>query len=95
MQGAGPRLWLAWARAHPTWKLTVGGVGCVRCATCPRQCYSSMVLSAKCSSQQQQAGTVCHYRYFLSANKKALAKFVKCVNWKAEVKAQQYMHVDF
>jgi hypothetical protein len=53
-----------------------------------------MVLSANCSSQQQEAGTVCHYRYFLSANKKALAKFVKCVYRKAEVKAQQGMHVD-
>jgi hypothetical protein len=46
-----------------------------------------MVLSAECSP-------VCHYSYFMSANKKALAKFVKCVNWKAEVKAQQCMHVD-
>jgi hypothetical protein len=30
----------------------------------------------------------------LAGNKKALAKFVKCVNWKAEVKAKQRMHVD-
>jgi hypothetical protein len=53
-----------------------------------------MVLSAECSSQQQEPGPVCRYRYFLSANKKALTKFVKCVNWKAEVKAQQRVHVD-
>jgi hypothetical protein len=53
-----------------------------------------MVLSAECSSQQQGPGPVCRYLYFLSANKKALAKFVKCVDWKVEFKAQQRMHVD-
>jgi hypothetical protein len=45
-------------------------------------------------SQQQEPGPVCRYLYFLSANKKALAKFVNCVDWKVEVKAQQRMHVD-
>jgi hypothetical protein len=53
-----------------------------------------MVLSAECSSQQQGPGPICRYLYFLSANKKALAKFVKCVDWKVEFKAQQRMHVD-
>ena len=41
----------------------------------------------------EEQDLIWRYRYYLAANKKALAKFVKCVNWKAEVEARQAMEL--
>ena len=33
------------------------------------------------------------YRYYLAQNKRAIAKFVKCVNWSVAVEAEQAMEL--
>ena len=37
----------------------------------------------------EEKDLVWQYRFYLSANKKALAKFVKCVDWNTKTEANQ------
>ena len=41
----------------------------------------------------EEKDLVWHYRYYLSGNKKALAKFVKCVSWKVATEANQALEM--
>lgn len=46
------------------------------------------------STQQitsEETDMIWNYRYYLSANKHALSKFVRCINWKSKEEAQQAM----
>ena len=41
----------------------------------------------------EEKDLVWQYRFYLSANKKSLAKFVKCVNWKSATEANQALEL--
>ena len=42
---------------------------------------------------REEQDLIWRFRYHLAANQKALAKFVKCVNWAAEAEATQAMEL--